>query len=198
MPPAMDSPWPSAPVLVSMPGILCMSGCPPSLVQCGAVGVQDALVQEPSFGERRVEGQALVAGRQYEPVALRPVRPLRVDPHDLEVESGENVGARQGTADVAGSARLQHPQDVAAHPDGGSLELAFFVCADESHGLLRHFWCVPAYSTMRCTLGSERPPGTYSDCIQTVTSVLASSGPTTWDPSVMMLALLLLRERSVE
>ena len=77
------------------------------------VGVQDALVQEPPFGQRRVEGQALVAGRKHKPVALRPVRALRVDPHDLEVEGGQNVGARQGTADVSGPAGSQHPQNIA-------------------------------------------------------------------------------------
>ena len=52
--------------------------------------------------------------------------------------------------------------------------------------------------TLKNKIGSDLSPGVYSAFIQIVTSVLANSGPITCAPIVMMLALLLFLERSVE
>ena len=54
--------------------------------------------EEPAMGERRVQGGAGVPLGEQQPVAVRPFGALGIDAQVVEVERGQDLGAREGAA----------------------------------------------------------------------------------------------------
>jgi hypothetical protein len=79
--------------------------------QC-AVCIKDRVAEESFFCKGCIERQTLVARRKDESIPLRPIRFLRINPHDLKVEGGHDVYAGEGPADVPHAAGSHQPQNV--------------------------------------------------------------------------------------
>jgi hypothetical protein len=71
----VGQPWPSGPVVVSMPGVAEFSGWPAVLCRAGG-SCSSSIVMARIAGQvqQRVEQHRAVAGRQHEAVAVRPAR----------------------------------------------------------------------------------------------------------------------------
>ena len=88
----------------------------------GAVGGELRDRQDPGLGQRRPERDRVVAGREQEAVALRPVEIVGVVAQLVEVERGEEVGDAEALADVALALPARHGQHVAAKVGGARIE----------------------------------------------------------------------------
>ena len=76
------------------------------------------------MGERRVEGGAGVPLGEQQPVTVRPVGTLGIDPQVVEVERGQDLGAGEGAAQVAAVAVVDHLQYVQPELLGAAVQLA--------------------------------------------------------------------------
>ncbi|GAF26010.1 streptogramin lyase [Moorella thermoacetica Y72] len=83
-------------------------------------GIQLIHGKEAPFRQGGVKNRGRVALGKNEAVPLRPVRPLRVQAHDLKIKGCHDLHRRQGPAGVAGAGRTNHPDDVPANPPGRS------------------------------------------------------------------------------
>ena len=85
----------------------------------GAVAVEFGDVDDAGFGQRGVQPDGVVPGRQQEPVAVRPVRVVGAVAQLVGVDRGQHVGGAEGLTDVALALGLAHVQRVVAHAVGG-------------------------------------------------------------------------------
>ena len=104
MPTELARPWPSGPVVVSMPAgeaaLGMAGGAAAELAEAlqlveRHVGIADQ-VQQP------VEQHRAVPGRQHEAVAIGPVRRLRIEFEELREQHGRRVGHAHRHAGMAG------------------------------------------------------------------------------------------------
>ena len=102
--PTVARPWPSGPVVVSMPLVWKFSGWPgvsdPSWRKCLIWSSVMSLVAGEI--EQRVEQHRAVAGRQHEAVAVRPVRVGGVEFQELREQHGGDIGGAHRQAGMAG------------------------------------------------------------------------------------------------
>ena len=96
----------------------------------GAVGVEFVDVDDAGFGQRGVQPDGVVTGRQQEPVPALPVRILGAVAQLVGVDGGEHVGGAEGLPDVALALGLAHVEDVVAHAVGGRRHLLAAVGLD--------------------------------------------------------------------
>ena len=89
----------------------------PGLV--GAVGLQLLDRDGPGLGQRRVQGDGVVADGEQEPVPIRPVRVLGPESQLVGVGDGEDIGDAHRLADVALALNFSHRQRVEPDPVGG-------------------------------------------------------------------------------
>ena len=99
----------------------------------------------PGLGQRRVERDRVVADREQEPVAARPVRVLGPVAQLVGVDHGEHVGAPERLADVALALHLAHVQGVVPDPVGRLADRAgdglLVVATRQASTLLSWFGC---------------------------------------------------------
>ena len=104
MPTALARPWPSGPVVVSMPGVMKFSGWPgrhrAELAEFLDLVERHRLVAEQM--QQRVDQHRAVAGRQHEAVAVRPFRIGRIELQHLREQHGGDVGGAHRQAGMAG------------------------------------------------------------------------------------------------
>ena len=81
MPTALASPWPSGPVVVSMPGVTKFSGWPGVIEPSWRKRLISSIVifSIAEEMEQRVEQHRAVAGREHEAVAVGPFRIGRIE-----------------------------------------------------------------------------------------------------------------------
>src|SRR5437868_6495878 len=80
------------------------------LVECFQLGDREVAAQR----QYAVEANRRVALRQDKAVAVRPVRPGRVDAEDVEIERGQDVGRGQWSAKVTGLGTVDRLDDQAS------------------------------------------------------------------------------------
>ena len=101
-------PWPSGPVVVSMPGVLAVFGV------AGGGGVElaepldllDPHAVVAGEVEQRVEQHRAMAGGQHEPVAVRPARVGGIELVEAGPQRGGDIGHAHRHAGMAGLRRL--------------------------------------------------------------------------------------------
>ena len=110
-PTALPTPWPSGPVVISMPGVpsASYSGWPavglPGLAEVLQVVHRDPVARQV---QDRVQEHRGVAGAEHEPVAVEPVRVGRVVLHGLREELVGHRRKRHGGPRMT-RVRLLHP-----------------------------------------------------------------------------------------
>ena len=116
MPTALASPWPSGPVVVSMPGRMAVfrmpGGLRAELAEVPQLVDRHALVAEEM--KQRIEQHRAVAGGEHEAVAVGPVRVGGVELQMLGEEHRGDVGRAHRQAGMAGIGRLHrvHGKDA--------------------------------------------------------------------------------------
>ena len=104
MPTELPRPWPSGPVVVSMPGGMAVFRMAGGLAAELAEALQLIQRHVGIAGEmqQRIEQHRAVAGRQHEAVAVRPIRMLRVELQELGEQDRRHVGHAHRHAGMAG------------------------------------------------------------------------------------------------
>ena len=123
MPTATVRPWPSEPPEISMPG--CVAGHSrhrqPGAV--GSVAVELVYGNDAGFGQRGVQPDGVVPGREQEPVPAVPVRIVGPVAQLVGVDGGQHVGGAQRLPDVTLALGLAHVEDVVPHSVRGRRHL---------------------------------------------------------------------------
>ena len=70
--------------------------------------------EEAAVGQGRVEHGAGVPLGEEKAVAVRPIRPGRIDAQVMKIEGGHDLGRRKGAADVPGLRVVDHLEHVDA------------------------------------------------------------------------------------
>ena len=76
-------------------------------------------VDDSRFGQRRVQPDGVVTGRQQESIPLCPVRIVGTVSQLVGVDRCQHIGGAEGLADIALALGLAHVQHVVTHPVGG-------------------------------------------------------------------------------
>ena len=124
MPSATEKPWPSEPVLVSTQGKSSTCGWPWKGLSSLRKRERRLLVAEAVMRADGVERRRGMAFGQHEAVARRIVDCRRPDIQLRAEQTGQNVGAGQRAARMAGAGVIDGGDDVLANEARGGRDLA--------------------------------------------------------------------------
>ena len=71
--------------------------------------------EKAPFGQRRIQSRYGMALGEDETVPVRPVRPLGIDPHDIEIQDLQHIDDGQRAAGMTGLGQGDHLDDILPH-----------------------------------------------------------------------------------